>query len=88
MLVAESEENDMKYPKYEVNGRSMRDWEDAQMYWRVYGGVLMEKIDAMTPWHVLCSSKKCRDCGVLGPVDRWDRGYNCGCAEKQNQSTI
>jgi hypothetical protein len=46
---------DKGYPKYEVNDRPMRDWEDAQMYWQVYGGTLMEKIDWMTPWHVLQS---------------------------------
>ena len=41
------------YPKYEVDRRRMRDLEDAQMYLEVHGGTLMEKIDAMTPWHVL-----------------------------------
>jgi hypothetical protein len=41
------------YPRYEVNHRPIRNRKDAQMYWQVYGGVLMEKIDAMTPWHVL-----------------------------------
>ena len=49
--------NSMKYPKYEVNGKVMRDWTDAFRYWSVYGGVMMQKLDSMTPWHVLHSSE-------------------------------
>ena len=45
-----------EYPKYEVNNRIMRNWEDALLYWSIYGGVLMEKLDHMTPWHVLLDS--------------------------------
>ena len=39
--------------KYTVNNRVCTSYEDANLYWQVYGGVLMEKIDHMTPWHVL-----------------------------------
>jgi hypothetical protein len=46
-----------EFPKYEVNDRPMPNWEYALMYWQVYGGVLMEKLDAMTPWHVLQTSE-------------------------------
>ena len=46
-------ETNQPYPKYEVNHKAMQGWEDALMYWTVYGGLLMEKLDAMTPWHVL-----------------------------------
>jgi hypothetical protein len=45
------------YPKYEVNNRIMRNWEDALQYFTVYGGVIMEKLDHMTPWHVLKSTE-------------------------------
>jgi acyl-CoA hydrolase len=41
------------YPQYTVDGKVMRDYEDANLYWTVYGGVLMQKLDQMTPWHVL-----------------------------------
>jgi hypothetical protein len=45
------------YPKYEVNGKVMRDYDDARLYFAIYGGVMMEKLDCMTPWHVLQSTK-------------------------------
>jgi hypothetical protein len=41
------------YPKYTVNGRIMKDYNDASDYWTVHGGVMMEKLDNMTPAHVL-----------------------------------
>lgn len=44
-----------KYPQYTVNGRVMLDYQDANLYWQVYGGTMMQKIDCMTPWHVLQS---------------------------------
>jgi hypothetical protein len=50
-------ETNQPYPKYEVNHKVMRDWNDALFYWMVYGGVLMEKLDVMTPWHVLRSTE-------------------------------
>jgi acyl-CoA hydrolase len=40
--------------RYTVNHRIMRDYEDANLYWQVHGGVLMEKIDGL-PAHVLQS---------------------------------
>jgi hypothetical protein len=46
-----------QYPKYEVNGKVMRDYNDARLYFSIYGGVMMEKLDQMTPWHVLQSTK-------------------------------
>jgi hypothetical protein len=56
--MAEKHPLEQGYPKYEVNRRPMRDWEDAKIYLQVHGGTLMEKIDAMTPWHVLQSKPK------------------------------
>ncbi len=42
------------YPQYTVNGRTFgKDYETANMYWQLRGGVLMEKLDSMTPAHVL-----------------------------------
>lgn len=41
------------YPQYEVNGRIMRDYADAQQYWEVHGGTMMETLDNMTPGYVL-----------------------------------
>ena len=39
--------------RYTVNGRIMRDYQDALLYWEARGGVLMEKLDGL-PAHVLC----------------------------------
>jgi len=48
----------MQYPQYTVNGKKFgTDYETANMYYKVNGGVLMEKLDPMTPWHVLQSTK-------------------------------
>lgn len=44
------------YPKYTVNGKTFgTDYDQANMYWQANGGTLMEKLDSMTPWHVLQS---------------------------------
>lgn len=45
------------YPKYEVNRRVFPTYEDALVYWEVHGGILMQKLDSMTPWHVLCQKQ-------------------------------
>ena len=56
-----------KYPSYTVNGRIMRGYEDANQYWQVHGGVMMEKLDAMTPAHVL-QQKPLTSSGKVGYV--------------------
>jgi hypothetical protein len=44
----------MTYPQYEVNRKVFgTDYATANLYWQANGGILMEKLDAMTPWHVL-----------------------------------
>jgi len=42
-----------KYPQYTVNGRKFATYEEANFYWQAKGGTLMEKLDALTPAHVL-----------------------------------
>lgn len=45
-----------QYPQYTVNGKTFgSDYETANMYWQNHGGTLMEKLDHMTPAHVLQS---------------------------------
>ena len=47
----------MTYPQYTVNGFKFgSDYKTANQYWLIHGGVLMEKLDTMTPWHVLQST--------------------------------
>ena len=42
------------YPQYEVNRKVFgTDYTTASMYWQLHGGILMEKLDHLTPWHVL-----------------------------------
>jgi hypothetical protein len=42
------------FPRYNVNGKDFgTSYELANMYWQVNGGTLMEKLDQMTPSHVL-----------------------------------
>ena len=42
------------YPQYTVNHKIFgSDYATANLYWSDRGGVLMEKIDYMTPAHVL-----------------------------------
>lgn len=49
---------DVAYPQYTVNGKTFgSDFEQANMYFNSVGGVLMEKLDSMTPAHVLKSTK-------------------------------
>jgi acyl-CoA hydrolase len=57
---AEQEWPEQEKPRYTVNGRIMRDYEDANLYWQVYGGTLMEKLDRMTPAHVLQTKPEVR----------------------------
>ena len=46
-----------QYPQYTVNGHVFgTEYQSANLYWSVYGGVMMEKLDCMTPWHVLKST--------------------------------
>ena len=46
-----------QYPQYTVNRHVFgTDYATANLYWHVYGGILMEKLDHMTPWHVLKST--------------------------------
>jgi hypothetical protein len=43
------------YPRYTLNGRYST-WDEVVMFWRAYGRhscVVMEKLDRLTPWHVL-----------------------------------
>lgn len=45
-----------KYPQYTVNGKMFgSDYKTANMYWQLNGGDLIEKLDHMTPAHVLQS---------------------------------
>ena len=47
-------EDTMTYPQYEVNRKVFgTDYATANLYWQANGGILMEKLDAMTSWHVL-----------------------------------
>ena len=42
------------YPQYEVNRKVFgTDYTTASMYWQLHGGILMEKLDHLTPWYVL-----------------------------------
>jgi hypothetical protein len=46
-------ENTRNEPTYTVNGRIFKtDYQTANMYWQLRGGVLMEKVDGL-PAHVL-----------------------------------
>ena len=48
----------VKYPQYIVNGLLFgSDYQLANLYWHVQGGILMEKLDGYTPWHVLKSTR-------------------------------
>ena len=47
-----------QYPQYEVNHKVFgQDYATANIYWQLNGGILMEKLDSMTPWHVLQSKE-------------------------------
>lgn len=50
-------EDDRK-ARYTVNGKMFgSDYAMANVYFMVHGGVMMEKLDSMTPWHVLKSTE-------------------------------
>jgi len=46
------------YPKYDVNKRQFDSFAEANQYHMVHGGLLMEKLDAFTPWHTLTHTPK------------------------------
>lgn len=43
------------YPYYSVNGRTFATYAEANLYWQVKGGNLIEHLDRLTPAHVLQS---------------------------------
>ena len=66
----------MKYPQYTVNGKKFgTDYETANMYWKIHGGVLMEKIDHMTPSHVLQKKENIRNCTHCGKLLEKGKGH-------------
>jgi len=49
--------HDDRKARYTVNGKMFGcDYATANVYWQIHGGILMEKLDSMTPWHVLRES--------------------------------
>src|SRR5271154_398921 len=88
------------YPKYTVNGRIMKDYNDASDYWTVHGGTMMEKLDQMTPAHVLQEKPMAnksgkvaevspvplnKSCYVLDEFGDVESATNCSTTEEVNQ---
>lgn len=65
------------YPKYTVNGRIMKDYKDANDYWTVHGGTMMEKLDNMTPAHVLQEKPMASKSGKVAEVSQVPLNISC-----------